>query len=83
MQADVDLGVGGAQPGHLLRQYIAGLSVGGGDGERAAVLRAVLFTNALEVAHFAQDHFDALEHMLAGLGDPLQALAVAGKNLYA
>ena len=37
--------------------------------------------NALEVVDFAQDQFDALEHMLTRLGDALKAFAMPGKNL--
>jgi hypothetical protein len=48
---------------------------------RAAVLGAELLADALEVAHLAHDDFDALQHMLAGLGDALEALAVAGKDV--
>ena len=42
---------------------------------------AELLANALEVADLAHDEFDAFEHMLAGLGDALEALAVAGEDL--
>jgi hypothetical protein len=56
--------------------------VGGGDGERAAVLLAELFPDPPQVAHFAQDHVDAFEHVLAGLGHPLESLSVPGKDLY-
>ena len=37
----------------------------------------------LQVAHLAHDQLDALEHMLAGLGDAFEALAVARKDLHA
>jgi hypothetical protein len=57
--------------------------VGGGDRQRAAVLGAELLADALQVAHLAHDQLDAFEHVLAGLGHPLQALAVAGEDLHA
>ena len=82
VQADVDLGVGLAQARHRLGQHIAGLGVGGGDRQGAAVFRAVLLADAFEVADLAQDQLDAFEHMLAGLGDALKPLAVPGKNLH-
>ncbi|MNT23206.1 hypothetical protein D3C72_1586180 [compost metagenome] len=81
VQAHVDLRVGLAQVGHGHRQHIARLGVGGGDGEGAAVLRAELFADALEVADLAHDEFDAGDDVLAGFGDALQALAVAGEDL--
>ena len=81
VQAHIDLGEGRAELCHLFRQHITGLGVGGGDRQRAAVLRAVLFADALEVVDLAQDQLDAFEHMLAWLGDALEALAVAGKDV--
>jgi hypothetical protein len=57
--------------------------VGGGNAEGAAVLGAVLLADALEVADLAHDQLDALEHMLAGLGDALEALAVAREDVHA
>jgi hypothetical protein len=42
---------------------------------------AELLADALEVAHLAHDQLDAAQHVLAGLGHPLQALAVAGEDL--
>ena len=83
VQADVDLGVRLAQFRHRHRQHVARLGVGGGDRQGAAVLRAELLADALEVAYFAHDQLDALEHMLAGLGHALEPLAVAGENLHA
>ena len=83
MQADIDLGVAGAQLGHCVRQHIARLRVGGGNTERAAVLRAELLANTLEVADLTHDDFNALEHVLAGLCDALEALAMAGKDVNA
>ena len=80
MQADIDLGKLLAQPGHEFGQYVAGLGVCGGDGQRAAVLLAELFSNPPQVADFAQDQIDAFEYVLAGLGDPLESLSVPGKN---
>jgi hypothetical protein len=55
--------------------------VGGGDRQRAAVLGAELLADALEVAHLAHDQLDALEHVLARLGDALEALAVAREDV--
>ena len=83
VQADIHLGVGLAQLGHRHRQHVARLGVGGGDRQGATVLRAELFADALQVTHLAHDDFDAAEHVLAGFGDAFEALAVAGKNLYA
>ena len=83
VQADVDLRVGLAQLGDRLGQHIARLGVGGGNGQGAAVLRAVLLANALEVAQLAHDQVDALEHVLPGLGHALEPLAVAGEDLHA
>ncbi|MNV96052.1 hypothetical protein D3C71_1910100 [compost metagenome] len=57
--------------------------MGGGDAQRAAVLGAELFADALEVAHLAHDQLYALQHMLAGLGDALEALAMARENIHA
>ena len=81
VQADVDLGVLLAQFGHGQWQHVARLGVGGGDRQRAGVLRAVLLANALEVADLAHDDGDAVEHVLAGFGDALQALAVAREDV--
>ena len=80
MQADVDFGVFLAQLGHRHRQHVTGLGVGGGNGQGAAVLRTVLLTNFLEVAHFAQDQLDAAQHMLSGFGDSFEAFAMARKD---
>ncbi|MNT73188.1 hypothetical protein D3C72_2118630 [compost metagenome] len=57
--------------------------MGGGNSQRAIVLGAELLADALEVAHLAHDDLDALEHMLAGLGDALEALAVAREDVHA
>jgi hypothetical protein len=54
--------------------------VGGGDGQRAAVLGAELLADALQVADLAQDEFDALQYMLAGFGDALEAFAVTRED---
>ncbi|MNT14255.1 hypothetical protein D3C72_1492520 [compost metagenome] len=81
VQADGDLGVVFAQLGHGRGQHIAGLRVGGGNRERTAVLRAELVADALQVTHFAHDDLNALEHLQAGLGDALQALAVASEDV--
>jgi hypothetical protein len=81
VQAHVDLGVGLAQVGHGHRQHVARLGVGGGDGEGAAVLRAELLADALEVADLAHDQLDAGDDVLAGFGHALQALAVAREDL--
>ena len=81
VQADVDFGVFLAQLGHRQRQHIPRLGVGGGDGQGATVLRAVLLTNALEIADLAHDDLNALQHMQAWLGDAFEALAVARKDV--
>jgi hypothetical protein len=81
VQADADLGVGLSQRGDRPGQHIARLGVGGGDRQCAAVLRRILLADALEVVDLAQDDLDALEHLLTGLGHPLDALAMARKNL--
>ena len=83
VQADVDLGIGLAQLGHRHGQHVAGLRMGGGDGQGAAVLGAELLADALEVAHLAHDELDALEHVLARLGHALEPLAVAREDLHA
>jgi hypothetical protein len=57
--------------------------VGGGDGQGATVFGAVLLAYAFEVADFAQDQVNALEHVLAGLGHTFEAFAVAGEDFYA
>ncbi|VWX63261.1 conserved hypothetical protein [Burkholderiales bacterium 8X] len=81
MQADVDLGIGLAQPDHRHRQHVARLGVRGGDRQRAAVLGTELFADALEVADLPHDEPDAGQHVLAGFGDTLQALAVPREDL--
>ena len=81
VQADGDLGIELAQACHGGRQHIAGLGVGGGDAQRAAVLGAVLLADALEVAHLAHDQLYALEDFLSRLGDALEALAVAREDI--
>jgi hypothetical protein len=55
--------------------------VGGGDGQRAGVLLALnCVADALEVAT-SRMMISMLEHLLAGLGDTLEPLAVAGKDV--
>ena len=83
MQAHVDLGKGLAQARNRLWQDIAGLGVCGGNGERAAVLGGVLLADASQITDLAHDEFDALEHMLAGLGHALEPLAVAREDFHA
>jgi len=81
VQADVDLGVSVTQSGHGHRQHVARLGVGGGDREGAAVLDAVLVADLAQVVDLAQDGLDASEHVLARLGDALEALAVAHEDV--
>jgi hypothetical protein len=83
VQAHVHLRIGLAQLGHRHRQHVARLRVGGGDAQGAAVLRAELLADALEVAHLAHDEFDAFQHVLARLGDALEPLAVAREDVHA
>ena len=68
---------------HRLRQHIARLGVGGGDGQGARVLGAELGADAFEVVHLAHDDFHRLQHLFAGLGDTAQTLAVAGEDVHA
>jgi len=65
------------------RQGIAGLGVGGGDGETAAIDFDKFFTDAFEVLRLQQNHFRNAQHFLARRGDIDHALAVAHKNLHA
>jgi len=44
---------------------------------------AELLADALQVAHLAHDHLDALEHVFTWLGDALEALAVAREDVHA
>ena len=81
VQAHIDFGKLLAQPRHEFGQHVAGLGVGGGDGQRAAVLLAELFSDPPQVAHLAQDHVNAFEYVLAGLGHPLESLSVPRKDL--
>ncbi len=83
VQAHVHLGIGLAQLRDRHRQHVARLRVGGGDAQRAAVLRAELLADALEVAHLAHDQLDALEHVLPRLGNALEPLAVAREDVHA
>ena len=83
MQADGHFRVGLAQFGHRRGQHIPRLRVGGGNGQRAAVLSGKLVANAAQVAQFAQDDVNAFQHMLARLGHAADSLAMAGKNLNA
>src|SRR3990167_1332098 len=62
---------------HHLRQRITRLGVGGGDGEAAAVLLAVLLRQILDVARVQQHAFDDLHHLLARFGQAQQTLALA------
>ena len=82
MQADVDLGVGDSQLGDRLWQDIAGLSVCGRHGQCATVFCAELLSNAFEITNLTHDQLNAFKHMLSGLRDAFQALAVPRKNLY-
>ena len=83
MQAHIHFGVTLAQLGDGVRQHIARLGVGGGDRQGAAVLVAVMFAYAFEVAHFAHDDFYAFENREPWLGDAFEAFAMAAKNLNA
>ena len=82
MQADIDFGVTLAQLGDGPRQHIAGLVVGGGNGQRASILLRELVADALEVVDLAHDDLDGFEHLFARLGDSAQAFAVPGKNVH-
>ena len=81
VHADIDQRVSGAQLSHRLGQHIPGLGVGGGNRQGATVLLAVFLANAFEVVHLGQDALNAVQHLLAGLGDAFEAFAVAGEDV--
>jgi hypothetical protein len=65
------------------RQHIARLGVGGGDGQRAGLLRAELPAHAAQVVEVAQQALGDLQHLPAGVGDGGQALALTHKDIHA
>ena len=81
VQAHLHLREAAAQLRDRLGQDVARLRVRGGDRQRAGVLLRILLADALHVGDLAQDHVDRLEHLLAGLGDAAQALAVAHEQV--
>jgi len=83
VQAHSHLGKFFAQGGDRLRQHVARLGVRGRDRQGACVLQGVFVANAPEVAHFAQDQVNRFEHLLPGLGDPLEPLAMAHEDVHA
>ena len=82
VQADRHLWELLAQCGHRLGQYVAGLRVGGGNGQRACILQGVFITNAFEVAQLAQDHVNGLEDVQTRFGHAFEPLAVANKDVH-
>ena len=71
MQAHIHFGIALAQLRNGVGQHIAGLGMGGGDRQGAAVLVAVMLANAFEITHFTQDHFYAFENCEARFCDAL------------
>ena len=64
-----------------LRQHVAGLGVGGGDGQRAAVRLAQLRGGAADVLHLAQNAARARNDLVAGGGGAGERAALALEQL--
>jgi hypothetical protein len=77
----LDLRVAALERCHGLRQRVARLSMGGGNGEGAELVVGELLARAAQVARLGEDALGDRHHRLAGLGDRHQALAVAHEDL--
>jgi hypothetical protein len=75
VQAQLHPRMRGTEVAHRRRQRIARLRVGGGDGQRAAVLGREIFAGAPQVVGLQQQPLDDRQHRLAGRRQPGQALA--------
>ena len=83
VQHQMDFRKGLLEARHHLGQRIAGLGVGGGDGELTVVLGAELGSDALDVAGVHQHPIDHMHQLLPWLGKAEQTFALADEQLEA
>ena len=80
VHAQAHQGVTGAERMHRLRQRAAGLRVGGGHAQAAAVLLGKVLTGPPQVVGLLQQALDDRQHRRAGRRQPGQALAGAHED---
>ncbi len=81
MDDELHLRIAAQERGHRLRQGVARLSMGGGDGERPHLVVRELLACAAQVLRFRQDALGNVDGGLAGLGQRDEPLAMAHEYL--
>ncbi len=82
VQFNADIGIERAEGFDYLRQRIACLSVGGGDGQHAAGFIGEHIGQAAHLARFIEDAFSNGQQGFTGLGHAEQALTTSDEQLH-